>query len=59
MLSDEARRGWRTWCRNQGVTLTGFLEAFGKLTDERGGKPPALDEAVLLARVIDDERKQR
>lgn len=57
LLSEEARRGWRTFCAEQGVDLTAFLEAVGRQLDAR--KPIDVEAAVVQARIIAAERKAR
>lgn len=57
MLSDDARRGWETFCDAHGITLSGLLEAAGRIMDERGSL--TVDAVVWRAREVDRERAQR
>ena len=57
MLSDEARRGWRTFCIRHGVSLSAVLEAVGQLLDERADL--TVDAVVDRARIVDDDRRAR
>lgn len=57
LLSEEARRGLRRFCDEQGVSLTGLLEAAGLIADER--QPFTVEDVVVRARIIDGERRQR
>lgn len=58
-LSFEARRGWDRFCREQGVTLTAFVEAIGLELDERGMVEGRGPQVVERARQIDTERRNR
>lgn len=56
-LSEEARRGLRRFCKEQGITFTALVEAIGLTFDERGTVD--LDEVVERAREIVAERLAR
>lgn len=56
-LSEEARRGLRRFCKEQGINLTAFIEAIGLTFDERGTLD--LDEVVARARDIVADRLAR
>ena len=57
MLSDESRRGWRQFCVQHGVSLSGVLEAAGQIMDERGSLD--VETVVDRARIVDDDRRGR
>ena len=59
-LSNGARDGWIGFCDKHGVTLTGLLEAVGRLMAEGQLRDTQqVDRVVELARQIDRERAKR
>ena len=59
-LSDDARGGWVGFCDEHGVTLSGLLEAVGRLmAADQLRETQQVDRVVALARQIDRERAKR
>ena len=59
-LSNEARGGWVGFCDEHGVTLTGLLEAVGRIMAAgQMHSTKQVERVVHLARQIDRERAKR
>ena len=60
-VSAQSAEGWRSFCRKNGISLAGFLEAAG-LALARETFPPSVKERQRLvqkAREVDLERRSR
>ena len=59
-LTATAHRRWHDTAAEEGVTVTGLLEALAERMDEGlGDARPVFNEIVIRARKIDSQRRRR
>lgn len=58
-LSREAKAGWDALSREHGATVTGMVEAIGRLANRSGPVIPSTADVAAMARSIDQERRAR
>ncbi len=58
-VSEEAFSSWVSFSAEHGISVTGVVEALGRMGPLVSGKPVTLSQLVKEARTVDGERRRR